>query len=64
MIAVLDSVTLLAAAMTLDTADAVLLGPVEDALVWAIVFVATAPWPVAVKGRKVTGTWGSLWRGC
>jgi hypothetical protein len=63
MMAVLDSITLLTVAMTLEAADAVLLGPVEVALVWAMVFVAAAPWPVAVKGRKVTGTWGSWWRG-
>jgi hypothetical protein len=59
MMAVLDSVNLLEVAATLDTGGAALLGPVAVALVWAMVFVAAAPWPVAVKGRKVTGTWGS-----
>jgi hypothetical protein len=64
MMAVLERVTLLTLDSTVEMADSVLLGPVEVADACAIVFVATEPWPVAVKGRKVTGTWGICEEDC
>lgn len=47
--AVLERITLAALDSTDETADCVL-------LVAEVEVVDAAPWPVAVKGRKVTGT--------
>lgn len=64
MMAVLERMTLLALVTTLETAEAVLLGLGEVVvLACATVLVAAAPWPVAVKGRKVTATWGICMEG-
>jgi hypothetical protein len=56
MMAVLERFTLAVLDWTLDTTECVVLGEVVVALACATVFVGAAPWPVAVKGRKVTGT--------